>query len=161
LEVKIPVGVDSGSKIRLQGEGQPGRLGGPNGDLYLIVKMASHPVFERKGDDLHAEVPVSFADAALGAEIRVPTITGKGTIRIPAGTQSGQQFRLRGKGVPDLRGGERGDELVTIHVVIPKQLSQEQRNLVEQLGHSLGRDVTAQPVGTKGFFDKVKDALGV
>jgi molecular chaperone DnaJ len=132
LEVKIPVGVDSGSKIRLQGEGQPGRLGGPNGDLYLIVKMASHPVFERKGDDLHAEVPVSFADAALGAEIRVPTITGKGTIRIPAGTQSGQQFRLGGQGMPSLKGGKRGDEFVKVRIAVPRNLTERQRKLIEE-----------------------------
>jgi molecular chaperone DnaJ len=133
LEVKIPAGVDTGSKIRLQGEGLPGQRGGPTGDLYLVVRVRPHPTFERKGDNLHVEVPVSFPEAALGAEVRVPTLTGKGTIRIPAGTQSGQQFRLGGQGMPALKGGKRGDEFVKVRVTVPKDLSARERELVEEL----------------------------
>ncbi|MBW3622431.1 MAG: molecular chaperone DnaJ [Armatimonadetes bacterium] len=133
LEVKIPAGVDTGSKIRLQGEGMPGQRGGPSGDLYLVVKLKPHPVFERKGDHLYTEVPVSFPEAALGAEIRVPTLTGKGTLRIPEGTQSGQQFRIAGQGMPNLKTGQRGDEYVKVKVTVPKNLSSQERELVERL----------------------------
>jgi len=133
LEVKIPPGVDTGSRIRLQGEGQPGRQGGRKGDLFLVVRVRPHPTFERKGDDLHTEVPITFPEAALGAEVRVPTITGRGTIRIPAGTQSGQQFRLGGQGMPVLKGNKRGDEYVRVRVTVPKDLSPRQRELVQEL----------------------------
>jgi molecular chaperone DnaJ len=133
IEVKIPAGVDNGSKIRLQGEGQHGRMGGPSGDLFLNVRVRPHPVFERKGDNLHTEVAVSFPEAALGAEVRVPTLTGRGTIKIPAGTQSGQQFRLPGQGMPALKGGQKGDEFVKIKIAVPKTLTPRQRELVEQL----------------------------
>lgn len=161
INVTVPPGIDESQTLRLNGQGESGPGGGGPGNLYVKVRVKPHPSFTRQGKQVHLQLGVNVAQAILGDEIEIDTLDGPVEFKLPSGTQSGQQFRLRGKGVPDLRGGERGDELVTIHVVIPKQLSQEQRNLVEQLGHSLGRDVMPQPVGTKGFFDKVKDALGV
>jgi molecular chaperone DnaJ len=161
ISVTVPPGIDESQTLRLNGQGESAPGGGLPGNLYVKVRVKPHPTFTRQGKQIHLQLGVNVAQAILGDEIEIDTLDGPVDFKLPAGTQSGQQFRLRGKGVPDLRGGDRGDELVTVHVVIPKQLSQEQRNLVEQLGHSLGRDVTAQPVGTKGFFDKVKDALGV
>jgi molecular chaperone DnaJ len=132
LEFKIPPGVDDGSKIRLQGEGHRGRRGGQNGDLYLIVKMLPHGVYERNGNDLVAEVSVPFTDAALGAEIRVPTLSGGGKIRIPPGTQSGQQFRLSGQGMPSLKGDKPGDEFVRVRITVPRTLTDRQKALLEE-----------------------------
>ncbi len=133
LEVRIPAGVDNGSKIRLQGEGHPGVNGGAKGDLFLIVKVLPNAVFERKGNDLHTEVAAPFTVAALGGEIRVPTISGKGTLKLPPGTQSGQQFRLGGQGMPSLKGAQRGDEIVRIKISVPRSLSDRERDLIEQL----------------------------
>ncbi|HEY3282945.1 MAG TPA: molecular chaperone DnaJ [Armatimonadota bacterium] len=133
IEVKIPPGVDTGSKIRLAGEGLPGAHGGPRGNLYLIVNVRPHPVFERKGDDLTAEVPVTFPEAALGAEIQVPTVKGRGSMKIPPGTQSGQAFRLSGQGMPRLKGGGFGDEFVRVKVVVPRNLQDRERELVTEL----------------------------
>lgn len=133
LEVKIPPGVDTGSKIRLAGEGLPGQRGGPRGNLYLIVKVRPHPIFERKGDDVHIEVPVTFPEAALGAEIQVPTLKGRATMRIPAGTQSGQAFRLSGQGMPRLKGTGHGDQYVRVKITVPKNLKERERELVREL----------------------------
>lgn len=133
IEVKIPAGVDNGSRIRLTGEGVAGRPGGRRGDLYLVVRVRPHPTFERKGDDLYVEVPVTFPEAALGAEITVPTINGRVKMKVPPGTQSGQSFRLAGMGMPRLHGTGRGDQFVKTYVVVPKNLTARERELVREL----------------------------
>ncbi|MCC6861820.1 MAG: molecular chaperone DnaJ [Bryobacterales bacterium] len=154
LKVNIPAGVDHGTRLRLSHEGQPGGNGGPPGDLYVVLKVREHPFFERQGNDLHCTIPVNVAQAALGAEIEVPTLDGMETLRIPEGTQHGAQFRLRNKGVPYVQGRGRGDLLVHLEVRIPSRLSREQRKLFEQLKDLLPAD--NQPA-EKGLFDKVKD----
>jgi len=133
LEVKIPPGVDEGSKIRLAGEGSPGVPGGPRGDLYLTVHVRPHPQFERKGDDLTVEVPITFPEAALGAEISVPTLTGRVKMKVPPGTQSGQSFRLAGLGMPRLRGSGRGDQYVKVKVTVPRNLAPREREIISEL----------------------------
>jgi DnaJ-class molecular chaperone len=138
LEVKVPAGVQTGSKIRLAGQGMPGPTGEP-GDLYLIPKIEAHRFFERRGDDLVCEVPVTYPEAALGAEIDVPTLDGKVTVKLPPGTSSGQQLRLAGKGMPRMRGGGRGDLYVRIRIVVPKNLTAEEEKLIARLG-ALRRD---------------------
>ncbi len=132
VEVRVPVGVEEGTKLRLQGQGAAGRNGGPNGDLYLTVRLRKHPFFERKGSDLYCEVPVTFAEAALGAEIEVPTLDGRVKVRVPPGTQSGQLLRLTGLGMPKPTGG-RGDLYVRVKVVVPRNLTQRERELIEEL----------------------------
>ena len=132
VTVTIPKGVDTGNKLRVAGQGNPGVNGGPAGDLFLLVKVKSHPLFERKGDDLTVELPVTFAEAALGAEVQVPTLDGKVTMKIPAGVQSGQQLRLSGQGMPR-RAGERGNLFARMKVTVPKDLTEEERGLFEQL----------------------------
>lgn len=132
ISVKIPVGVDTGSRIRVQGKGEPGQNGGPPGDLYIVTRVRPHPVLERKGDNLHVEVPITITEAALGARIEVPTIDGPTTMRIPPETSSGQIFRLRGKGVPHLKGGGQGDQLVTVKIVAPKNLDARSQELLRE-----------------------------
>lgn len=160
IAVTIPAGVDDNATLRLSGQGEDGPAGGPAGNLYVKIRVQSHKFFERHGKAIHSQVGINIAQAALGDEVEIDTIDGPVVFRIPAGTQSGQQFRLRGKGVPELRGSDRGDQIVTMHVVVPKKLNDEQRELFEQLGQSLGKEVTQQP-NNRGFFDRVKDALGV
>jgi molecular chaperone DnaJ len=133
VTVSIPKGVDDGTKLRVAGQGNPGANGAPAGDLYLIIRMRPHPLFERKADNLTVEVPVTFAEAALGAEVQVPTLNGRVTMKIPAGVQSGQQLRLSGQGMPRRSGGK-GDLFARIKVTVPKNLSAEERQLIEQLG---------------------------
>ncbi|MCS7263374.1 MAG: molecular chaperone DnaJ [Armatimonadetes bacterium] len=132
VEVRIPQGIEDGAKLRLQGQGASGRNGGQPGDLYLNVRIRKHPFFERKGDDLYCEVPITFAEATLGAEIEVPTLDGRVKVRVPAGTQSGQVLRLAGLGMPKRTGG-RGDLYVRVKVVVPKNLTQRERDLIEEL----------------------------
>ncbi len=132
IAVKIPGGVDTGSRIRLQGKGEGGRNGGPPGDLYIVTRVRPHPVLERKGDNLQVEIPITIAEAALGARIEVPTIDGPTTMRIPPETSSGQVFRLRGKGVPHLKGGGQGDQLVTVKIVAPKNLDVRSQELLRE-----------------------------
>lgn len=160
LSVTVPAGIDDGQTIRMTGQGEAAPGKGASGDLFVKVRVQSHKYFERRNRQIHSTVGINVAQAALGDNIEIDTLDGPVEFTIPAGTQSGQQFRLRGKGVPDLRGGDRGDQLVTVEVVIPKKLSQEQSELFEQLSSSLGKEVTPQPKG-KGFFDRVKDAIGV
>jgi molecular chaperone DnaJ len=160
ISVTIPAGVDDNATLRLSGQGEDGPSGGPAGNLYVKIRVQPHKFFERHGKAIHSQVGINVAQAALGDEVEIDTIDGPVVFRIPAGTQSGQQFRLRGKGVPELRGSDRGDQIVTIHVVIPKKLNDEQRELFETLAGSLGKEVTQQP-NNRGFFDRVKDALGV
>lgn len=160
LTVTIPAGIDDNATLRLTGQGEDAPGKGPSGDLYVKVRVQTHKYFERRNKTIHNTVGINVAQAALGDEIEIDTLEGPVVFKIPAGTQSGQQFRLRGKGVPDMRGGERGDQIVTVNVLIPKKLSGEQEELFEKLSASLGKEVTHQPKG-KGFFDRVKDAMGV
>lgn len=162
LSVKIPAGVDTGDRIRLAGEGEAGERGGPAGDLYVEIHVTSHPIFKRDGANLHCEVPISFVTACLGSEIEVPTLDGKVMLKIPAETQTGKTFRLRGKGVKPVRGGPVGDLLCKVQIETPVNLTKEQRTLVEQLGDSLtnsGKHHSPQESswldGVKNFFDKL------
>ncbi|MGI8485101.1 MAG: DnaJ C-terminal domain-containing protein [Thermomicrobiales bacterium] len=160
ISVTIPAGVDDNATLRLSNQGEDGPSGGPAGNLYVKVHVAPHKFFERHGKSIQSQVGINVAQAALGDEIEIDTLDGEVVFKIPSGTQSGQQFRLRGKGVPDLRGGDRGDQIVTIQVVVPRKLSDDQRELFEELASSLGKEVQQQP-NNRGFFDRVKDALGV
>ncbi|MCO5215227.1 MAG: molecular chaperone DnaJ [Thermomicrobiales bacterium] len=160
LMVTVPAGIDDGQTIRMTGQGEAAPGKGSAGDLFVKVRVQSHKFFERRGKQIHSTVGINVAQAALGDDIEIDTLDGPVVFTVPGGTQSGQQFRLRGKGVPDLRGSERGDQLVTVEVIIPKKLSKEQEELFEQLSSSLGKEVTPQPKG-KGFLDRVKDAMGV
>lgn len=154
LKVNIPPGVDSGTHLRLSGEGQPGVNGGPPGDLYVVLAVKEHPFFERRESDLHCTIPINVAQAALGAEIEAPTLEGPQPLKIPEGTQSGATFRLRNQGVPRLNGHGRGDLYIHIEVKVPAKLTREQRRLFEQLRDVLPTD--NQP-DQKGLFEKVKD----
>ncbi len=158
LSVRIPPGVDNGSRLKLRGEGEAGFGGGPAGDLYVVIHVREHPIFARQDNDVIVEVPVSFPQAALGAEIEVPTLDGKVKFKIPAGTQSGKVFRLKAKGFSDLHGYGRGDELVKIVVETPKRLSARQRELLEEFAKASGEDVN-HPLA-KGFVDKLKEMFG-
>ena len=155
--VPIPGGVDNGTQIRLAGEGQPGVNGGPTGNLYMDIKVKSHQYFKRKGNDILLDLNVNIAQAVLGAEVEVPTVDGKTKLNIPAGTQPGKVFTLRGKGSPFLRSTGRGDQLVIINVDVPTKLSPDQRKLFEQLAATLGTEVRPQE---KSFLDILKDVLG-
>ena len=157
--VVVPPGVDTGTQIRLNGEGEPGLNGGPAGNLYVVINVAPHKYFRRKDEDVIIELPINVAQAALGDEIRVPTVDGEEALQIPAGTQSGQVFRIKGKGVPHLRRSTRGDQLVLVTVTVPQSLNAEQRRLFQELAKTLGKEVVPQQ--EKGFFDKLKDAFGV
>jgi molecular chaperone DnaJ len=132
VKVRIPVGVADGQRVRVKGRGTPGQSGGPPGDLYVNVQVAPHPIFGRRDNDLLLRVPVTFSEAALGAEVKVPTLDGAVTVRIPPGTPNGKQLRVRGRGMPRAAGGA-GDLLVTVEVMVPKDLSVEQRQAVEAL----------------------------
>ena len=153
LSVKIPPGVDEGTRIRLAGEGEAGILGGPPGNLYVVVAVDEHPIFVRTEFDVQMELPLNMAQAALGASVRIPTVDGKEEmLDIPAGTQTGKVFRKRGYGIPKLQRQGRGDMLITARVVTPTDLNPEQRSLLQQLAKTLG-DETIQH--NKGFFDRI------
>ena len=154
LKVNIPAGVDDGTRVRLAGEGQPGPNNGPSGDLYVFLKVKDHAFFERHEQDLHCTVPLNVAQAALGCEIEVPTLEQPHKLKIPEGTQNGEQFRLRNKGVPILNGSGRGDLIIHVAVRIPGRLTREQRKLLEQLRDTLPVD---NAPAEKGLFEKVKD----
>ncbi|MEK7406702.1 MAG: molecular chaperone DnaJ [Acidobacteriota bacterium] len=154
LKVGIPPGVDTGTHLRLTGKGQPGSHGGPPGDLYVVLSVEEHPFFERQENDLHCTIPISVAQAALGAEIEVPTLEGVEPLQIPEGTQNGAVFRLRSLGVPRLNSHGRGDLHVHVEVKIPTRLTREQRKLLEQLRDLLPAENQPQP---KGLLEKVKD----
>jgi molecular chaperone DnaJ len=163
LSVKVPPGVDTGDRIRLSGEGEAGPEGGPPGDLFVQMSVKQHPIFERDGKNLYCEVPITFADAALGGELEVPTLDGRVKLKIPAETQTGKLFRLRGKGVKPVRGGSVGDLLCRAVVETPVKLNKEQKDLLEQLRESLGEGGTTQSPrqtswfeGVKNFFDDMK-----
>jgi molecular chaperone DnaJ len=154
LKVNVPAGVDSGTHLRLSQEGQAGYNGGPPGDLYVVLKVEEHPIFVRDGSDLHCAVPINITQAALGAELDIPTLDGSTTLTIPEGAQHGGQFRLRHLGMPRLNGSSRGDLYVHVEVKVPSKLTREQRKLLETLSQTLPADNRPKE---KGLFDKVKD----
>ena len=156
LAVKVPAGVDTGDRIRLGGEGEAGRNGGPPGDLYVEINVKEHAIFERDGEHLSCEVPVSFATAALGGTVDVPTLDGEVTLKIPTETQSGRVFRLRDKGVKPVRGGARGDLFCRVVIETPVNLSAEQRELIRKLDETLKGDTNRHAPREKGFFEGVK-----
>ena len=158
ISVKIPAGVDNGSRLKLRGEGEAGFAGGPQGDLYVVIHVREHSMFARQDNDVVIEVPVSFPQAALGAEIEVPTLEGKVKLKIPSATQSGKIFRLKGKGIVDLHGYGRGDQLVKILIETPRRLTARQRELLEEFAKLSGEDVN-HPMA-KGFVDKLKEMFG-
>jgi len=155
--VNIPAGVDTGTQIRLAGEGQPGDNGGPNGNLYILIQVKKHKFFHRRDYDILLDLNVNVAQATLGAEVEIPTVDGPMKLDIPAGTQPGKVLKLRSHGVPRLRGNGRGDQLVIINIEIPSRLNSEQRQIFEQLANVLGSEVHPQE---RGFMDWLKDALG-
>jgi len=158
LEVAVPAGVETGTRLRMTGQGEPGLNGGPAGDLYIFLDVKEHSFFERRGADLYCTIPVSIPQATLGAKVKVPTLRGEEDLDIPEGTESGQIFRLKGQGLPNPHGGK-GDLYANIHIVIPSKLSREQKRLFEQLGQTL--KVENKPVErSSSFFDKVKDIFG-
>jgi molecular chaperone DnaJ len=164
LSVRIPAGIATGQRLRLSGEGEAGPGGGPSGDLYVVIHVQEHPFFQRDGNDLYCEIPLNFTTLALGGEVQIPTLDGKAPFTIPAGTQTGSTFRIRGQGMPDVSGRGRGDLLMTVKVSTPKKLSREQKKLLEQLAETLPKEqFEPTPVvdhADKGLFDRVKDIFG-
>jgi molecular chaperone DnaJ len=159
IDLRIPPGVDTGTRLRVQGEGEPGPNGGPPGDLYVVLEVKEHSFFERRGADLYCTIPLSIAQAALGAEVLVPGLNGEERLKVPEGTQSGAVFRIKGKGLPDPHGGGRGDLYYHVRVLTPIKLSKEQRKLLEQLHSTLKVDNKPAERGSS-LFDKVKDIFG-
>ena len=157
LEVKIPAGIDDGMRIRSTGNGEPGTNGGPPGDLYIEIRTKKHDIFEREGDDLHCQVPVSFITAALGGEIEVPTLAGKAAIDIPEGTQAGKQFRLRGKGIKGVRSSYPGDLYCHIVVETPVKLTEYQRKLLRELEESLKKGGAKHSPSGESWTDRLKN----
>ncbi|HET9478088.1 MAG TPA: molecular chaperone DnaJ [Pyrinomonadaceae bacterium] len=155
MEVKIPAGVETGSRLRVSGEGESGTQGGAPGDLYVVIHVAAHDQFERQGSNLYEAVPITFAQAALGADVMVKTLDGEEKLKVPMGTQTGTVFRLRGKGMPALGGRGRGDLFVSVTVMTPTSLTREQRRLLEQLAEVENKDLE-----DKGLVDKVRDIFG-
>lgn len=155
LEIKIPAGVETGSRLRINGEGEAGANGGPSGDLYVVIHVAEHELFERQGANLYASVPISFTQAALGAEIKVPTLEEEEDLKIPAGTQTGTVFRIKNQGMPILGGRGKGDLFVAVTLITPKNLTKEQRKLLEQLAEI--EDIDFED---KSFMDKVRNIFG-
>jgi molecular chaperone DnaJ len=157
LRVNVPAGVDDGDQIRLSGEGEAGVKGGGYGDLYVVIQVRPHPVLRRAGRDIYYDLGVSFAQAALGDTIEVPTVDGPLKLDVPAGTQYGTRLRLPGRGVPHVRTGRRGDEIVIVHIITPTKLTPEQRQAIDTLGGRTGKP--AEP--PRGFFDRLRESLGL
>ncbi|MBW2451198.1 MAG: molecular chaperone DnaJ, partial [Deltaproteobacteria bacterium] len=157
ISLKIPAGIETGNRLKLTGEGEPGSQGGPPGDLYVVISVKDHPIFQREGNNVLCELPVSITQAALGCELEVPTLEGKVKLKIPAGTQSGKVFKLADKGIPVLQGYGRGDQLVVARVETPTKLTARQKELLEEFAREAGEDI--HPMGTS-FFDKVKELFG-
>ena len=153
LEVKVPAGIDNGMQLVLRGEGEVGESGGPPGDLYVDIRVKTHPLFNRDGRNLMCDVPITFAQAALGTQLDIPILTGKHNITVPPGTQPGEVFRLKSQGMPDPHGGPRGDLLVQFHVEVPKKLNKKQEELLRQLAELDEKQVSPQ---RKTFFDSLK-----
>ncbi len=158
IKVNIPAGIDDGQTISLRGEGEPGSKGGPAGDLYITVRVKPHAIFQRQGNDVICDIPITFVQAALGAELEVPTLDGKVKYQIPEGTQTGSVFRLRSKGIPFLRGNGRGDQYVKVNIDVPKKLNEKQKSILREFANNGGDEIHEQ---RKSFFDKMKDALGM
>ncbi|RAS92747.1 molecular chaperone DnaJ [Priestia endophytica] len=156
ISVKIPAGVDDGQQLRVAGQGEPGVNGGPPGDLFVVFSIRAHEFFEREGDDIYCEMPITFSQAALGDEVEVPTLHGKVKLKVPAGTQTGTNFRLRGKGVPNVRGYGQGDQHVVIRVITPTKLSEKQKELLRDFAEESGEAVDEHE---NSFFDRVKRAF--
>jgi molecular chaperone DnaJ len=154
LSLKVPAGVENGTRLKLSSEGEAGSQGGPAGDLYVVISVEEHPLFKRDGQDIICEIPISFVQAALGCDLEVPTLEGRVNLKIPAGTQTGKVFKLSGKGIVSLQGYGRGDQLVVLKVEVPTKLNSRQRELLEDFAKEGGEDI--HPQG-KGFFDKVKE----
>jgi molecular chaperone DnaJ len=159
ITVKIPAGVDNGTRIRLAGEGEPGLHGGPPGNLYVLLQVLPHPIFRRNGDDIVLELRVNIAQAALGDKVTIPTLEGDESIQVPAGTQTGRIFRLRGRGVPHLRRSGRGDLLIVTQVAVPTKLDDHQRELFRELGKTLGKEVVTQE--ERGLMDRLRDVFSL
>ena len=164
ITVKIPAGIATGQRLRLYGEGEHGSAGGPPGDLYVVVHVQEHSFFQREGDDLYCEMPISFPTIALGGSVKVPTLNGQEDLSIPAGTQTGARFKIRGKGMPSVSGRGRGDLHVIARVTVPKKLTKEQKHLLEELAKTLKDEkvsLESQDDGAdKPFFERVKDIFG-
>ena len=159
ITVKMPAGVGDGTRIRLAGEGEPGLGGGPAGNLYVLLHVRPHPIFRRSGDDLVLELNINIAQAALGDRVTIPTLDGDEHLQIPAGTQTGRVFRVRGRGVPHLRRGGHGDLLIVTQVVVPIELDDQQRELFQELGKTLGKEVI--PHQERGFLDRLRDVFSL
>jgi molecular chaperone DnaJ len=159
LQVDIPAGVDNDMRIRLSGEGEVGGNGGPSGNLYVVLHVQPHRYFQRRETDILLNIDVNIAQAALGDELTVPGLEGDETLIIPPGTQPGAVFRLRGKGVPRLRGSGRGDQIIMVNVAVPTHLSEDQRRLFAELGATLGENI--KPQREKGLMDRFREALGL
>ena len=155
LEIKIPAGVETGSRLRVTGEGEAGVNGGPSGDLFVVLHVKEHDIFERQGANLYSAVPVSFAQAALGAEVKVKTLDGEEDLKIPAGTQTGTVFRLKSHGMPALGGRGKGDLFVAVTLITPKTLTKQQRKLLEQLA-----EVEDTEFSDESFIEKVRNIFG-
>lgn len=167
LSVKIPPGIDTGQRLRLTGEGEHGSSGGPPGDLYVVIHVQDHAIFQRDGDDLLCELAIGFPTLALGGDVTAPSLEGDHTLRVPAGTQAGSRLRLRDKGMPNVAGRGRGDLYIRVQVAVPRDLTSEQRALLETLRDELPATGEATPVGEaaeddagRPFFDRVKDIFG-
>jgi molecular chaperone DnaJ len=156
VNIKIPAGIHEGQAVRVRGEGEPGEDGATRGDLHCNVRVSRHPFFERQQNDLVCRMPISFTQAALGAKVEVPTLTGKAELKIPGGTQHGQVFRLAGQGLPDLRSGRKGDELVQVLIEIPQRLSDQQQTLLREFAKTEDKSVLPE---SKGFFERMMDYL--
>jgi molecular chaperone DnaJ len=159
ISVTIPEGVDNGMQIRVSGQGEPGVNGGPPGDLYIVLRVREHDFFERDGQNIYCEMPITFVQATLGDEIEVPTLTGRVKLKIPAGTQTGTFFRIKGKGVPSVRGQIQGDQHVKVKIMTPKSLNEKQKELLREFASVSGEHIPEEQ--SAGFFDKVKKAFGV
>lgn len=159
ITVKIPAGVDNGTRIRLAGEGEAGLNGGPPGNLYVLLQVSPHPIFRRNGDDIVLELSVNIAQAALGDKVTIPTLEGEESVQISAGTQTGRIFRLRGRGVPHLRRGGRGDLLIVTQVAVPTKLDEHQKELFRELGETLGKEVVAQE--ERSLMDRLRDVFSL
>lgn len=157
VSIKIPAGVHEGQGIRVTGEGEPGKHGGPRGDLYCYVRVKAHPFLMRDGNDLIANVPISFTQASLGVMIDVPSIDGTKQLRIPAGTQHGNMFRIKNQGIVDMRTGRKGDEIIRVAIEIPKNLTSKQKQLLRDFAETEDNNVMPE---SKGFFDKLKEHFG-
>ncbi|MBO8171425.1 MAG: molecular chaperone DnaJ [Bacillaceae bacterium] len=156
IHLKIPAGVDDGARLRVAGKGEPGRNGGPPGDLYVLIRVRPHDFFKRDGDDVYCEVPLTFVQAALGDEVEVPTLDGKVKLKIPPGTQTGTYFRIKGKGITRLRGYGRGDQHVQVRVVTPVNMTDKQKELLKEFAEESGESIHGDQ---ESFFDKMKRAF--